>query len=134
MIQKELIAPCGMNCAVCIGYFGYTMSGTKRKMKCPGCNQSNKNCSFIKKYCKKLSKNEIQFCYECDDFPCTYLKKLDDKYREKYKMSMIENLKEIKDYGLEKFLKKQSEKYRCPNCGELLCIHTNKCYKCNYSI
>jgi len=30
-MQEELVAPCGMNCNVCIGYFGYTMNGNKRK-------------------------------------------------------------------------------------------------------
>lgn len=30
-MKKELIAPCGMNCALCVSYFGYTMSGKERK-------------------------------------------------------------------------------------------------------
>ena len=57
MIKKELIAPCGMNCAICIGYFGYTMSGDKRKIKCKGCIPSGKSCAFI----KKLMKDELKF-------------------------------------------------------------------------
>ena len=36
LIKPELIAPCGMNCSICVAYFGYTMSGKKRKMDCPG--------------------------------------------------------------------------------------------------
>jgi hypothetical protein len=29
--SEELIAPCGMNCRICLGYFGYTSTGKKRK-------------------------------------------------------------------------------------------------------
>lgn len=134
MIDEELIAPCGMNCAICVGFFGYTMTDKKRKMKCTGCKPSNKSCAHLKKYCEKLLKNKIEYCYECNDFPCKYLKKLDDKYITRFNMSMIENLKQIKKEGMDKFLKMQKEKYKCPNCKNLICVHTNKCYNCNYSI
>jgi hypothetical protein len=30
--SEELIAPCGMNCGICVAFFGYTMSGNKRKV------------------------------------------------------------------------------------------------------
>jgi TP53 regulating kinase-like protein len=30
----ELIAPCGMNCGVCVAFFGYTLEGKKRKHVC----------------------------------------------------------------------------------------------------
>jgi hypothetical protein len=28
-LNEKLIAPCGMNCGICIAFFGYTMSGKK---------------------------------------------------------------------------------------------------------
>jgi len=34
--SEELIAPCGMNCKICLDYFGYTTKGKKRKMRCIG--------------------------------------------------------------------------------------------------
>lgn len=129
-IDKELIAPCGMNCSICVSYFGYTMSDKKRKMKCPGCIPRGKHCSWIKQKCKKLAKHELDYCYECGDFPCYALEQLDKSYRQKYNMSMIENLNYIKEQGIEKFLQQQREKYTCPECGSLICVHTNKCYNC----
>lgn len=45
-------------------------------------------------------------------------------------MSMVENLREIKEKGLEKFLESQEEKYRCPECGDVVSVHDGKCYKC----
>ncbi len=127
---EELIAPCGMNCRICLGYFGYTSSGKRRKMRCIGCTPSGKSCAFLKKYCKKLTKKEVDYCYECSEFPCSHLEKLDKGYRERYNMSMIENLKTIRDNGMDAFLKQQERKYRCPKCGGVICVHDKVCYSC----
>jgi len=132
--DANLIAPCGMDCRICLGYFGYTVSGKKREIKCTGCRPRHKSCAFVKKGCEKLTKNQIDFCYECEDFPCDKLQKLDDRYKQKYNMSMIENLKYIKDKGMKEFLKLQDKKYRCPKCGEFICVHNNICYNCELDI
>ena len=129
--KQELIASCGMNCGICLSFFGYAMNGRKRKMTCIGCRPSDKSCAFLKKYCKKLLKKEIEYCYECNDFPCENLEALDKRYREKYDMSMIENLNFIKEKGIERFLEQQKEKYTCPKCGGIICVHTKKCYSCS---
>ena len=128
--RQELIAPCGMNCGICIGYFGYATNGRKRKNICEGCRIRDKNCAFIKKQCEKLSKKEVEYCFECEDFPCENLEKLDKCYQEKYDMSMIKNLEFIKENGINLFLKQQGEKYKCPNCGGVICVHNKKCYNC----
>jgi predicted RNA-binding Zn-ribbon protein involved in translation (DUF1610 family) len=47
-------------------------------------------------------------------------------------MSMVENLKTITAKGITGFLAEQAEKYRCPNCGEVVCVHDGKCYSCGY--
>ena len=128
--SEDLIAACGMNCRICIGYFGYTMSGKKRKMKCIGCKPRDKSCAFLKKYCKKLTKKELEYCYKCNEFPCSYLEKIDKGYRERYNMSMIENLEYIRDKGINNFLKQQEEKYKCSVCGGIICVHNGICYSC----
>jgi hypothetical protein len=129
-MKEELIAVCGMNCRICVGYFGYTMAGTKRKHTCPGCRISGKSCAFVKKRCSKALKEEVTYCFECEDFPCEIIEKLDNTYREKYKMSTIDNLNFIKEKGIEKFLESEEEKYRCDECGSVVCVHTGKCYEC----
>ena len=128
--KQELIASCGMNCGICIGFFGYAMNGRKRKTTCIGCRPRDKSCAFLKKHCKRLLKKEIEYCYECNDFPCKYLDALDKRYREKYDMSMIENLKFIKEEGMNRFLEQQKEKYTCPECGGVICVHNKTCYGC----
>jgi hypothetical protein len=72
----------------------------------------------------------IEFCFECSDFPCPRLQRLDERYRKKYKMSMIENLHQIKEDGIEAFLSTQQAKYRCARCGGVVCVHNGRCYDC----
>jgi len=131
----ELIAPCGMNCGICKAYLVYSRGIPKKKGKvihCPGCLPRRKNC-FIKRGCKMLKKNEIEFCFECKDMPCENLDRLDRRYRKRYDMSMVENLKEIRDKGINEFLKTQEEKYKCPKCGDVISVHDRKCYVCGCS-
>ncbi|MHA1135928.1 MAG: DUF3795 domain-containing protein [Candidatus Thorarchaeota archaeon] len=130
-MKSELIAPCGNNCATCVGYFGYTMSGAKRKHTCPGCREANKNCAFLKQHCELLAKNKVEFCHECSDYPCSHLLKLQDTYTKKYDVNIIENLDFIRDNGMEKFLRAQEKKFKCPTCSGTICVHTNRCYSCS---
>jgi hypothetical protein len=45
-------------------------------------------------------------------------------------MSMIENLNEIKEKGMDVFLTHQVEKYACKTCGGLICVHRSWCLTC----
>ncbi len=130
--SPELIAPCGMNCGICRAYLAYTHHVPTKKSKvthCAGCLGRAKNC-YIKRGCSKLRKNEIQSCSQCDTIPCEQLAHLDKRYRERYGMSMVENLKELKTMGMSEFLKNQQNKFRCPNCGDVVSVHDRKCYSC----
>lgn len=128
----ELIAPCGMNCGICKAYLAYTHDVQCQRGKvthCAGCIPRGKNC-YVLRGCSKLRKHEIQSCSQCDTVPCKYLAHLDKRYRERYDMSMVENIKELKTKGIDAFLKDQQQKYRCPNCGKIICVHDRKCYSC----
>jgi len=46
--------------------------------------------------------------HECNYYPCEKLRHLDERYRNKYGMSMVENLNTIKKYGLKTFIKIKS--------------------------
>ena len=126
--QELLIAPCGMNCGICIGYL-------REKNKCNGCNskvgfKANhcKKCSI--KNCEHIKTSPSGFCYDCEKYPCKRLKQLDKRYRTKYRMSMIENLNKIKTSGMAEFLKSENEKWKCPNCGSRLSAHRESCLNC----
>ena len=98
-IVPKLIAPCGMNCGICMAYL-------RGKNKCPGCREIdiNKSITVAKckiKNCYEINKNNLKPCFERNKSPCERIKHLDKKYRTKYNMSMIENLKNIKRSGVK---------------------------------
>jgi hypothetical protein len=132
-MEEILIAPCGMNCALCGNYRAMKNDLRKAgifKAYCAGCRPRGKNCAFMKKNCELLGEGKVQFCFECPDFPCLRLKHLDKRYSTKYHMSMIENLNCIKEKGMDKFLKKEEKKWKCPKCGGVICCHNGICYTC----
>jgi hypothetical protein len=135
-MNEELIAPCGMNCGICSGYLAarYDVKSKGIKMPyCTGCRPRNKQCAFLKKRCSLLLEGKVQYCYECDDFPCPDLIKLDTRYRTTFRMSMVENLEYIRDNGITQFLEREDEKWRCPECGAVICCHNGICFNCGLS-
>lgn len=123
-MKTNLIAPCGMNCKICLGYL-------RDKNKCSGCREMDENNSnycrkCIIKYCDALKEKGMKFCSDkCEKYPCKRLKDLDKRYRTKYGMSMIENLEFIKRSGIREFI--QHEKRRWIKNRKVLCVH-NKYY------
>jgi hypothetical protein len=108
------------------------MTGQKRKHACNGCRTRESLCAFIKKKCERLeNKEQVGYCFECQDFPCAALKTIDSTYREKYGLSLVENLKYIQRNGVDEFLKREQEKWKCPTCGGVISVHTKRCYTCN---
>jgi len=123
-----------MNCAICSGYLAFKNDVKSRGVKmayCAGCRPRDKKCAFIKKQCDLVMQEKVKYCYECDEFPCRNLQHLDKRYKINYRMSMVENLEYIRDNGIEKFLEKEEEKWRCPECGETICCHNGICFSCS---
>lgn len=124
-----IIAPCGMNCALCLAF-------QRKNRKCPGCLEESpektpSRQACIIRNCPTIRENLSHLCYECEKMPCKRLKQLDTRYRQKYGMSMIDNLIEIRDQGMDAFLAHQSEKYTCTNCQGLMCVHRSCCLTCD---
>jgi hypothetical protein len=124
-MNTKLIAPCGMNCALCHAYL-------REKDKCPGCRFSDdkKPITRLKckiKNCEIIKKNRWQRCTTiCKSYPCDKLTKLDDRYMAKYGMSMIDNLNYIEKNGIRKFIGKERKKWI--KGEKVLCIHDKMYY------
>jgi len=51
-LSPDLIAPCGMNCALCASYLALVNDLKSKGIKisyCTGCRARNKKCAFMKK-------------------------------------------------------------------------------------
>lgn len=126
--DPRIIAPCGLNCSLCRAYI-------RTHAPCPGCrggtqNKSNSCLTCAIKNCPELAAGKLDFCFTCKHFPCADLLHLDKRYRTKYGVSVIANLEQIGTAGLARFMQEEAEKWSCPECGTLLCMHTPQCPNC----
>jgi hypothetical protein len=120
-MKSVLIAPCGMNCGLCLHYL-------RPENKCPGCYTGRKvNGKDIKCGIRLCKQRQGTYCFKCNTFPCERLKRLDKRYREKYGMSEIENLRAIKESGVVCFMKHEEERWI--NVDGVLCVHDKKRYR-----
>lgn len=137
MIDNNLAAPCGIYCGSCRQYLLWKKDLLEErgyKIGCKGCRIRNKKCAFIRKDCPQLRKNEIEYCFECEKFPCQALRKIDKIYRERYFVNLIENLKRTREIGADAWLQEQEKLYCCPQCGGEICVHDEECYDCGIKI
>jgi hypothetical protein len=58
------------------------------------------------------------------------LKQLDKRYRNRYNMSMFENLETIRRFGIQKFVANEKVRWACSDCGGTICVHRGYCYRC----
>ena len=126
-MNASLIAPCGMNCALCMAY-------QREKKHCDGCRSDNVPFEYCQrcviKNCETRLQNGWENCSPCERL-CRRLKQLDKRYRTKYGMSMLENLNVIREGGMDEFLRAQTQRWTCPRCGGLQCVHRGRCMTCH---
>ena len=116
-----MIAPCGINCAVCRAHL-------RAKNSCAGCAQTGDDSPKTRRNCliRTCGQREGLFCSSCPAFPCERIKHLDKRYRMRYGMSEIENLNLIREQGIEKFLEAEARKWMVDGC--VRCVHDRQLY------
>ena len=127
-LTVDLIAPCGMNCGLCSAHL-------RRKKHCVGCNGDDAGkpsfCVVCRiRHCEEMASGGQGFCFGCQKFPCARLRRLDKRYRARYGMSMVDNLTRIREIGPERFVASERERWRCPECGGIVCVHKPSCLYC----
>jgi hypothetical protein len=123
------IAACGIHCNYCFAY-------VRKKNQCPGCRGSDEKKPITRiickiKNCEHILNGNNKFCFECSTFPCDKMIRIDKRYRNTYKISLINNLENIKLMGINKFQEAEENKWKCRECGNKICLHTRKCIECN---
>jgi hypothetical protein len=120
-ITRSLIAPCGMDCGICVGHL-------RDKNRCQGCMAPDKGKPRAYAACriKNCKRRTGKFCFTCKIFPCHLIRHLDKRYRTRYGMSEIGNLNAIKAKGISSFVKSERKKWQ--NSKGVLCVHNRKRY------
>ena len=127
MIEPGMIAPCGVNCLACSAHLDARRS-------CPGCRapvdeiarKSCRNCA--KKRC--AFEKGLQWCFECDRFPCNRIKSLDERYRRNYGVDLVKNGLDAKR-DIHAFLRAQRQRFTCESCGGVIDQHRRQCAECS---
>jgi hypothetical protein len=132
--DTNLVAPCGMDCALCSNYLAFLHQIPRKRGKishCAGCRPRNKQCSILKRDCERLRNRTVDYCFRCSEFPCGNLLHIDAHYRKKYSTSLVENLICIRDRGIEALFTYENERFGCTRCGNLKSVHSGRCYVCD---
>ena len=125
LLLSTLIAPCGMNCGVCRLAF-------RTKGRCHGCRGEQAKPKYCAT-CRIRNCGELRgrrFCVECSKYPCPRLRRLDARYRSRYRTSLVENLERIRQLGLERFVQLERQRWACRGCGLLTSVHKEACLYC----
>ena len=141
--KKGLCAVCGLFCPACTLFIGTEENDQKRLKavanvygtdpevwECHGC-RSDKRSYFCKNECKMVDcakARGIDFCVECDEYPCEELRNF--KELRPHRIELWENQKRISDVGYARWFEEMIEHYACPDCGTLNSAYDIKCRKC----
>lgn len=129
--RAEMIAPCGLDCNIC-------SHALLDNNPCQGCNgPDNGKPEFCAKFCgiilcQKRKENGYKFCDECPNYPCDDVMERETRYTSQYphRESPIDNLRTIRDFGMDAFLEQEQQNWTCPNCGSAFSVHHRSCGRC----
>lgn len=131
MFAADMIAPCGLDCAVC-------RHALEDEDPCPGCLGPDEEkmafcvsgCGIV--LCEKRTGNGYRFCDECPDFPCPDVLEKENRYAVKYQLteSPLENLRLIRELGMDAFLELEKRRRSCGECGSPVSVQTGRCSGC----
>ena len=125
-MKAEWLALCGMNCRLCTAF-------QRKKKPCGGCRGREEQLPAHCRSCRIRQCTELPpggSCMDCSVYPCRRLRQMDKRYRERYAVSLMENLERIRASGMPHFLEEEKTRWTCAACGGLLCIHEGSCPSC----
>ncbi len=140
--DKRLAAVCGLFCPACTVFIG-TRGDPERlrtiaervqqpleELHCYGC-RSEKRCFYCRERCKMgkcAQEKGVDFCGECDEYPCEVLKIFQAEMP--HRIELWKSQERIKEVGYEKWYTEMIVHYSCPECNTLNSAYDLKCRNC----
>jgi hypothetical protein len=140
--NKTVAAVCGLYCPACTAYIAAReepqrlsvlaarMGRTVDDVACEGC-RSDKRSFFCRELCTMkpcAEKKGVDFCSECDEYPCESLKTF--QAAAPHRRELWSSLERIKEKGHESWSRDMAALYACPSCGVLNSAYDLKCRHC----
>ena len=126
--ERTLISPCGLYCGSCTRYRARSDEALRKKMAeregiaveevrlCVGCRQSGGMASrgdvACDTYACAVDAKEVEFCYECEDFPCLKLAPCADRAQGIPHNTKIYSLILLQKLGLDAWLEEYETRLR----------------------
>jgi hypothetical protein len=145
MINKDVLAPCGLYCGVCGILMAHRDNNSKFKeilagfygvspdeIACKGC-LSDERFKFCQE-CQIRSCTEAknyEGCHQCGDFPCDLIHNFPVPVGKKVILRAIPERREL---GTEKWVQQEEMRYHCPQCGSELFRGAKRCRNCKVPV
>ena len=128
--ERALIAPCGLNCGACPLYMARTDETLRQRIAeaqgvpaeqvflCVGCRPAQGRIPGVGSgpvcdtYACAVDSKKVEFCYECQDFPCLRLAPCADRAQEIPHNTKVYNLVLLQKLGIDAWLEKYSSLLR----------------------
>jgi hypothetical protein len=156
---EHLAAACGTYCGACPAYIAKLSEDEQIKMKrqkrypsgptkalkgipdpswmdgllCDGCLSGGmlaahcQNCAIRK--CAANKQNDSR-CSDCEELPCYRITNLINMGRYLHRKEYLPNLKKIREMGVQKWVKYEEERWRCPQCSLPMRWYDAECAGC----
>lgn len=141
--NKDLISACGLYCGACGIYLATQENDTEKILQyavvlnqsydetlCDGCG-ANRKSLHCKKMCVFIDCKQrkcVNFCLECDEFPCHTLQQFKSKMP--HRIEILESLNRMKEIGLEQWPCEMNDLFSCPHCRTVNSAYYLACRKC----
>lgn len=127
MLTEIYLAPCGVACRLCMAF-------QRKRKPCVGCLREgpkpNHCAACAIKECPEKRGDPSLSCGACGRFPCRRIRDLSKRYAAKYGEDLVALLRRREDEGLRAALDYLERRWRCPSCGDYLCMHDKACGRC----
>ena len=157
--KEHLAAACGTYCGACPAYLvkhgkdeeikkkrqkisssaptisqnGIPPSNWMNGLQCDGCLSGGKlaaHCQRCNIRLCALSKQDNSRCSDCGELPCYRITNLINMGNYLHRKEYLPNLEKMREMGVQKWVKYEEERWRCPQCGLPMSWYDAKCIGC----
>jgi hypothetical protein len=134
---------CGLNCGACpvgianqqedgelIGRMAEEWCRDPDDLSCHGC-KTQVTAAFCTD-CRMracASKQGLDFCSQCEDFPCGILNRFRND-EAPHHSAVLKNLSRIEELGVETWLEEEAVRWSCRECGTRFGWYSEECPEC----
>ena len=157
--EEHLAAACGIYCGACPAYIAKHSEDMPMKMKlqkrsssgpakalkgippsnwmdgllCDGCLSGGilaAHCKTCNIRLHALDTQDGARCTDCKDLPCYRVTNLINMGGYLHRKEYLPNLKKIREMGVQEWVKKEEERWRCPKCSMPMSWYDAECARC----